>query len=56
MKREYITPDSTVISVESSVLMLSNEGNASFQPGNTDDEYEGDFRSSRFEWDRGSDS
>lgn len=56
MKRKYISPNSTMISVESSVLMLSNEGNASFQPGNTDDEYEGDFKSPRFEWERGSDS
>lgn len=50
MKKKYIQPLAADISIESSVLMLSNEGNASFKIDDNEDAYEGDFKSSRFEW------
>lgn len=50
MKKPYIIPKTSVINIETSVLMLSGGDNASFKPGSKDEEYEGDFKSSRFEW------
>lgn len=50
MNKKYISPNASIITIESSVLMLSGGNNASFQPGDKDDEYEGDFKSAQFEW------